>query len=138
MASPASAPRSLDQLIPGQRYVKWIVAGLPSLAMLAAAFFKLTASPEMVANIKDIPEPQLWLPRLGVITLVSVALYWIPRTSLIGTILLTAYLGGAASAHLLMVQTSPASPIVLAVLFWVGYGMRYPRVMAAADLLPRR
>ncbi|MCX6593536.1 MAG: DoxX family protein [Acidobacteria bacterium] len=143
MASPASgsqAPNapSLDRLIPGQRFLKWIIAGLPSLSITAAAFFKLTASPEMVANMKGIPDPELWLPRLGVITLISLALYWIPRTALVGTILLTAYLGGAAATHLLILQNNPASPILHAVLFWVGLGMRYPRVMAAAGLLPQR
>jgi hypothetical protein len=138
MTSPARAPQSLDQLIPGQRYLKWIIAGLPSLAMVAAAINKLMVSPEMVSNIKNVPQPELWLPRLGIITLVSVALYWLPKTSLVGTILLTAYLGGATAVHLLMLQSSPAAPIALAVLFWVGLGMRYPRVMAAAGLLPQR
>lgn len=118
--------------------MKWIIAGLPSLAMIAAAFNKLMVNPEMVANMKNIPEPALWLPRLGVITLVSVALYWLPKTSLIGTILLTAYLGGAVAVHLLMLQSSPASPIAIAVLFWIGYGMRHPHVMAQAGLLSRR
>ncbi len=106
--------------------------------MVAAAINKLMVSPEMVANMKGVPDPTAWLPRLGIITLVSVALYWLPKTSLIGTILLTAYLGGAVAVHLLMLETNPAAPIILAVLFWVGYGMRCPRVMVEADLLPRR
>ena len=138
MASPVKTLRSLDQLVPGQRYLKWIVAGLPTLAMLFAAYSKLTISPELLANMKGIPQPELWLPRLGIITLVSVALYWIPQTSLIGTVLLTAYLGGAVATHLFLVQTSPAAPIVLAVLFWTGLGLRYPHLMAEAGLLPRR
>ena len=77
---------------------------------------------------------------LGVLTLVCTILYAIPRTSVLGAILLTGYLGGAMATHLRV-----GSPLVSHILFgpltrdglWCGMsfateGPRYPSVTADA------
>lgn len=68
---------------------------------------------------------------LGIIGLVSTALYVLPRTSVLGAILLTAYLGGAVATHLRI-----GSPLFSHILFgvylgailWGGLYLRDPRV----------
>ncbi|MCP9231013.1 DoxX family protein [Mesorhizobium sp. LMG 17147] len=68
---------------------------------------------------------------LGIIGLVSTALYALPRTSVLGAILLTAYLGGAVATHVRI-----GSPLFSHILFgvylgailWGGLYLRDPRV----------
>ncbi|MER8365132.1 DoxX family protein [Mesorhizobium sp. M1348] len=70
---------------------------------------------------------------LGIIGLVSTALYALPRTSVLGAILLTAYLGGAIATHVRI-----GSPLFSHILFgvylgailWGGLYLRDPRVRA--------
>ncbi|MFN0100833.1 MAG: DoxX family protein [Bryobacteraceae bacterium] len=126
----------LDHLIPGQRFLKWIFAGLPSLALVAAGTMKILQPPEMMQGMGAMPITPDSLFRLGILNLLIVVLYWIPRTAFLGTILSTAYLGGATAIDLLVMKNPPVAAVVLGVLFWIGYGMRFPRVMASAGLLP--
>lgn len=56
---------------------------------------------------------------LGVMELIFVALFLVPKTKRIGLLFLTAYLGGAIATHLThqMPLTGPAMPLIM---FWVG------------------
>jgi DoxX-like family len=69
---------------------------------------------------------------IGLIELVLVALYAVPRTSVAGAILLTGYLGGAVAAKV-RVAAAPfdtAFPIILAAVIWGGLYLRDARVRA--------
>ncbi|CAN7261026.1 DoxX family protein [Mesorhizobium amorphae] len=70
---------------------------------------------------------------LGIIGLVSTALYALPRTSVLGAILLTAYMGGAVATHVRI--GSPLFShilfgVYLGVILWGGLFLRDPRVRA--------
>jgi hypothetical protein len=77
----------------------------------------------------------LWI---GIVELACLALYLLPRTSVLGAVLLTGYLGGAIATH---VRTgSPLFshtlfPIYVALLVWGGL---YLREMRLRELLPFR
>ena len=58
------------------------------------------------------------LTTLGIVLLASTALYAVPRTSLIGAILLTGYLGGAVASHARI-----GAPLISHVLFGVYLGL---------------
>ncbi|QHG72135.1 DoxX family protein [Ensifer adhaerens] len=70
---------------------------------------------------------------LGILTLLCTVLYVIPRTSILGAILLTGYLGGAMATHL-----RAGSPLFTHLLFgfylgviaWGGLWLRDPRLRA--------
>jgi hypothetical protein len=73
------------------------------------------------------------LPVIGVIALLCTALYLIPRTALLGAILLTGYFGGAIASHVRVdspLLTHTLFPIYIAALFWIGLYLRDPRVGA--------
>jgi hypothetical protein len=64
---------------------------------------------------------------LGVVELLCVAVYWIPRTSVLGAILLTGYMGGAIATHyrigdIFFIQ------IFLGMAFWGGLYLRNPAI----------
>jgi hypothetical protein len=66
---------------------------------------------------------------LGLVLLVSTVLYLLPRTSVLGAILLTGYLGGAVATH---VQHGDSAfeivfPVIFGALLWGGLVLRDPR-----------
>lgn len=67
---------------------------------------------------------------IGVVLIACTAVYSIPRTAVLGAILLTAYLGGAVAIHVR--ARSGAFPvafsIAFAVLAWIGLVLREPRL----------
>jgi len=70
---------------------------------------------------------------LGIIELVLTALYVIPRTSILGALLLTGYLGGAVAAHMRVgnpVFEAYIFPTLIGALLWGGLLLIDSRVRA--------
>jgi DoxX-like protein len=117
---------SKAQLIAG-----WIVSGL------VAAFLGFSAS----GKFRDFPGKTEMFDHLGylndtmrfigIIEVLVVILFLIPRTAFLGAILLTGYLGGATTTHL-RVGDPYLFPIIIGVVAWVGYGLRRPDVIKGA------
>ena len=73
------------------------------------------------------------MPLVGMILLICTLLYIIPRTSVLGAILLTGYLGGAVASHIRVSNplfTHTLFPIYIAVFIWFGLYLRDNRVKA--------
>jgi DoxX-like family len=102
----------------------------------------------VIKFVKPAPPPVLevfahlgWSPSLapvlGVILLVSTALYVIPNTSVLGAILLTGYLGGAIATHLRVSDplfSHVLFPTYLGVLLWGGLYLRDERLRVLIPL----
>lgn len=73
--------------------------------------------------------PGLAVP-LGIVELVCIAIYVFPRTSVLGAVLLTGYLGGAVASHLRVGDPvfSTVFPVLIGVLLWGGLYLRDPRL----------
>ena len=69
------------------------------------------------------------LPKIGVLEIVVSVLFLIPRTSFVGAILVTGYLGGAVLTHM-RVDDAWFFPIIIGVVMWVALGLRYPAIFA--------
>jgi len=70
---------------------------------------------------------------LGIIGLVSTALYALPRTSVLGAILLTAYMGGAIATNVRVdnpLFSHTLFGVYLGIILWGGLYLRDPRVRA--------
>jgi hypothetical protein len=71
------------------------------------------------------------MPFIGVLELVCLALYAVPRTSVIGAVLLTGYLGGAFCAQLRIdapLWSTLLFPVYVGALVWAGLYLRDQRV----------
>jgi len=69
--------------------------------------------------------------KLGTILLICTLLYVWPRTSVLGAILITAFLGGAVATHVRMgnpLFTHVLFGVYLGVLMWAGLVLREPRL----------
>ena len=72
---------------------------------------------------------------LGIVEVGCTLVYLIPRTAVLGAILLTGYLGGAVATHARLLEVQFLAPMVLGVLVWGGLYLRDARVRA---LIPFR
>jgi hypothetical protein len=90
---------------------------------------------KVVEGFKDLGWDANLALALAILELSCTAIYVIPRTSVLGAILLTGYLGGATATHVRISDPSFAAPIVLGVLVWLGLYLRDARLRA---LLPLR
>ena len=124
---PTAAPRASLWLGRG-------LSALPVLALLASAAMKLSAKPEMVATFTGkFGYPQAALVPIALAELACAVLFAIPRTAVLGAILMTGYLGGAVATHVRAGEPFVA-PLALGVLAWAGLWLRDRRVKALAPL----
>jgi hypothetical protein len=95
----------------------YIMSALPVLLLLFSGFMKLMNPPSVVEGFAHLGYDgniALWL---GLVELLSTVLYLISRTSVLGAILLTGYLGGATASHLRIGEPFHAA-VILGVLIW--------------------
>jgi len=109
----------------------WVLSVLPSLMLFMSGGMKLV-KPEM---LEQMGYPERLGFTLGIVEIGCTVLYLIPRTTVLGAILLTGYLGGAVATHARVLEMQFLAPLVLGVLVWGGLFLRDPRVRA---LIPVR
>ncbi|NOT74374.1 MAG: DoxX family protein [Cyclobacteriaceae bacterium] len=99
-----------------------IICGLLILFLLLDSIMKIIMHPEAVKGSLNLGWPEQAIQPIGIVLLISTILYAIPRTAIIGAILLTGYLGGAIS---IMVRVSEPYyfPLIFGILTWVGLGL---------------
>ena len=95
---------------------------------------KLTHAPEIVANfVGKFGYEESMLPTIAILEICVALLYAIPKTSVLGAILVAAYLGGAVATHV-RAHDMFAPPIALAVVAWLGLYFRDARVRGLVPL----
>ncbi len=114
-----------------------VVSGLVVLQLLSSAFFRGTQHAYAVTEIvTGYGFPESAIVPIVIAECVLVLLYLIPQTSVLATILLTGYLGGAVAAHLRIGDTARAViPLAVAILAWGGLYLRDRRIR---QLIPFR
>jgi len=114
-----------------------MVSGVAILFLLADGAMKLIPLDVVVQTSEQLGIPVNLARTLGVLTLVCTILYAIPRTSVLGAILLTGYLGGAIYTHLRVgspLLTHTLFGAYLGLLIWGGLYLRDARVRALIPL----
>ena len=110
-----------------------IMSGLVIVFLLGDGAMKLVPLAIVVETSEQIGIPAHLARPLGILTLLCTALYAIPRTSVLGAILLTAYLGGAVATHVRIgspLFTHILFGVYLGVLIWGGLYLRDERLRA--------
>lgn len=115
----------------------WAGRILSSLAVLflvfdgTMKFFMDKLPPEALEAGAALQWPIELMPAVGTILLICVMFYVIPRTSVLGAILLTGYLGGAVASHVRVSNplfSHTLFPIYIAAFLWLGIYLRDARV----------
>ena len=113
------------------------MSGLPALFLLMDGGMRLFKPPFVVEATTQMGYPESVIVGLGCVLLASTVLYLIPRTAVLGAVLLTGYLGGAVATHVRVGAPifNDLFPVVFGALLWGGLWLRDRRVQ---DLLPLR
>ena len=129
---------SLSQTTPvssGARWTGRVLSGLIILFMIFDGVIKLPPLDVVTQTMVPLGWPgDVNVARLlGIIGLISTALYALPRTSVLGAILLTGYLGGAIATNMRVgspLFSHTLFGVYLGIILWGGLYLRDPRVRA--------
>jgi hypothetical protein len=132
--------QSATQTAPVSRKMLWtgrVISALAVLFLLMDGVMKLFMPAPVVEGMTRLGYPLGLAPGIGIILLVCVVVYAIPRTSILGAILLTGYLGGAVTSQLRIGEplfSHVLFPVYLAVLIWGGLFLCEARLRALIPL----
>lgn len=116
------------------------IAGIvcTSVAALFLAFdtilkvLRLDPAVEGTTSLGYPSDSVLWI---GGIEMMCLVLYLVPRTTVLGAVLMTGYLGGAVATHVRIASpllTHTLFPVYVALILWAGLYLREPRLRALA------
>ena len=114
----------------GRIWAGRIISGLAVAFCLMDGGMKLFKPPFVVESTVQLGYPESTIVGIGLALLISTLLYAIPRTSVLGAILLTGYLGGAVASNVRAATPmfNLAFPIIFGVLVWAGLVLRNKRL----------
>lgn len=125
----AEMEQPLESVKAGSKGPLWtgrVLSGLAILFLLFDAFGKFTNAPQVTEACVRLGIPVSQTFSIGVLLLVSTLVYAVPRSAVLGAVLLTGYLGGAVAIQ--MRAGSPTFetvfPVIFAVIVWAGVFLR--------------
>jgi len=105
-----------------------------TLAFMGSAISKLAHLPKVIEELTRAGIPEGAIVPIAILELSCLALYLIPRTSVLGTFLLTGYIGGAIVTHIIGRQ-SFAPPLMIGLLMFASAYLRHAELR---DWVPSR
>jgi hypothetical protein len=141
MPSTSQAVAHSNQAAPVSSKMLWtgrVISTLAVLFLLFDAAIKIMKVPAALEGTARIGYPLSVVFPLGIVLLACDALYAIPRTSILGAILLTGYLGGAVASNLRVgnpLLGYTLFPVYVGGLVWLGLYLRDDRLRG---LIPMR
>ena len=105
--------------------------------LLLSAVMKLAKPAPVVEGFAHFGYPANLILGIGILELVCTVLYLVPRTSILGAILLTGYLSGAVATHVRVGDPlffHVLFPTYVAALLWLGLYLREDRLCALIPL----
>jgi hypothetical protein len=114
-----------------------ILSGLVALFLIPDGIIKFLKPAPVIETSAHLGLPLSLANTLGILVLVCTAIYLFPRTSVLGAILLTGYLGGAVATHLRVgdpLFSHVLFPTYLGLLLWLGLYLRDDRLRALVPL----
>jgi hypothetical protein len=104
-----------------------VLTALLTLFLLFDSVTKLMQLPMVVEATQQMGFPASSVPVIGGVLLICLALYLVPRTAVLGAVLLTGYLGGAVCAQMRIEAPLFANtlfPIYVGIVVWVALYLR--------------
>ena len=111
-------------------WASYIIQGIVVLMFLMGAVNNIFMTESAVNGAVELGYTEDTVFNLGIVLLISTVLFAIPRTSFIGAILLTAWLGGAIATH--VIHNDPIFnilfPVLFGILIWTSLLLRDKRL----------
>ncbi|HYR79507.1 MAG TPA: DoxX family protein [Candidatus Dormibacteraeota bacterium] len=112
-----------------------IISAVIILFLIFDSSVKLMNLPDATEATVRLGYPARLLLAIGITEMICTILFVIPRTSILGAILLTGYFGGATATQVRLEDPWFFFPIVIGVLVWLGLYLRDQRLR---ELVPLR
>jgi hypothetical protein len=125
ISSPAQTSRTGGAVRTGR-----VISAVVALFLLVDGAGKVLETAVHMEGSVQLGYPAHSVRWIGLALLVSSILYLVPRTAILGAILLTGYLGGAVATQVRAEDPWFLFPILFGVLVWGGLYLRDPRVRA--------
>jgi hypothetical protein len=109
--------------------INWSLAGLVGFIFIGSAITKLMGGADALKMAEGIGISPSNFMTIGVVELISIILFIIPRTGVLGTLLLVAYMGAAICAHLTHALPIGA-PMGIAAFVWIAAVVRFPELQS--------
>jgi hypothetical protein len=107
-----------------------ILTALTALFMLLDGVMKIAKPPQVLQANARLAYPLSTLSGIGIALIICTLIYLTPRTSILGAVLLTGYLGGAVASNVRAGSGwfETIFPALFAVLIWIGLCLRNRRL----------
>ena len=109
------------------KIIGWILTVILGLLLAMSAFLKVAQNETAIAQASAIGIDATTYQVIGIIEVASLILFIIPRTGIIGVLLLAAYLGGAIVTHV-QHQQPIALPVIVQTVVWITAFIRFPEL----------
>jgi len=110
-----------------KKIIYWVLTGLVAFIFLGSAMGKFTADEKALEMAASMGLDANTYKLLAFVEILSLVLFILPRTGVIGTLLLCAYMGGAIATHLEHGQSIMA-PCIIQVFLWAVAFFRFPEL----------
>ena len=110
-----------------KKIIYWVLTGLVAFIFLGSAMGKFTADEKALEMAASMGLDANTYKLLAFVEIASLALFVLPRTGVIGTLLLCAYMGGAIATHLEHGQSIMA-PCIIQAFLWAVALFRFPEL----------
>lgn len=107
--------------------VRWSATGLLAIVFIGSAFGKITQDASALKMAEAFGLDAQTFMMLGIVEILSVVLFIIPRTGVLGTLLMAAYMGGAIATHVEHGQ-SILAPCAIQACLWILAVYRFPEL----------
>jgi hypothetical protein len=126
----ARMPAETNELSRKRLWTGRVLTGLSGAFLIFDAGMKFFKPPIVVEATVRLGYPESTIIGIGVVLLACTLLYLIPRTSILGAVLLTAYLGGAVATNVRAEQPvfNIVFPVIFAGIAWGGLWLRDTRL----------
>jgi hypothetical protein len=115
----------------------WILTGFVGLFLLVDGGARLAGFAPYVEGMTKFGYSASLAPSIGLVLLVCTIVMLIPRTAVLGCILVTGYLGGAVATQVRVNDAWFMFPVTLGVLAWLGLYLRDARLRSLLPLAGR-
>jgi len=105
----------------------WVLTIVLALLFTLSAFLKLTQNETALAQAASIGMDPGVYRMIGVVEIISLLLFILPRTGVLGALLLISYMGGAIVTHL-QHQQPIVMPVIIQALLWITAVVRFPEL----------
>lgn len=106
----------------------WVLTIILGALFTMSAFMKLTQNETAIAQAASLGIDAGTYQLIGIVEVISLILFIIPRTGVLGSLLLIAYMGGAIASHLGH-QQPIAMAVVIQILLWITTALRFPELI---------